>query len=191
MMELNFSYFPQLSTERLLLRSLQPSDANEIFALRSDDTINKYINRPKAKTIEDAEQFITKILNAIENNQSIWWAITLKTESTLAGGILLWNINKEKNEAEIGYELLPHYHGKGIAREAIEKVIEYGFDQMNLQSIVALVHKENIASVKLLEKNNFIFDADTESIEDKDMLMYKLTATNFDLQHNYSERTSE
>jgi len=56
-MEFDFRDFPELVSERLLLRSLQPTDANEIFALRSDEKVNQYIDRQRAKTIEDAGQF--------------------------------------------------------------------------------------------------------------------------------------
>jgi [ribosomal protein S5]-alanine N-acetyltransferase len=169
-MNINFSPFPQLSTERLLLRSLQDTDAGEIFALRSDDNNNKYLDRPKANTIEDAQEFIQKIVNGISNNESIYWVISFKNETTLAGTICLWNFDTVKEVAEIGYELLPGYKGKGIMQEAMQKVIAFCFETMQLQSIEACVHKDNIASVKLLEKNNFIY---TKS-ENSDMIIYAL-----------------
>jgi len=175
MTEFNFSPFPQLSTERLLLRSVQTTDANEIFLLRSDDKVNKYIDRPKAKTIEDATQFIEKMLNNIKNNQCLWWAVTLKTESVLAGAFLLWNINKENATAEIGYELLPAYHGKGIAQEAMQAVLKFGFDSLKFNSIAAVVHKENISSIKILERNNFELKGEIES----NVLEYILLAKDF------------
>ena len=131
-MQINFSPFPVLSTERLLLRQLQSSDDKEIFALRSDDNINKYLDRPKANTIEDAQAFIQKISNGIVNNESIYWVISLKNETTLAGTIGLWNFDKEKSAAEIGYELLPQYQGKGIMQEAMQKVIAFCFETMQL-----------------------------------------------------------
>jgi ribosomal-protein-alanine N-acetyltransferase len=175
MIELNFTPFPKLVTERLLLRSLQTTDANEIFALRSDDNVNKYLGRPKAKTIEDAGQFIEKILNSIANDQCLWWAIEIKPETVLAGAILLWNIDKEKNEIEIGYELLPQYHGKGIIQEAMQVVLRFGFESLKFNSIVAIVHKENIPSIKILERNSFVLKAETEN----NLLEYILFAKDF------------
>jgi RimJ/RimL family protein N-acetyltransferase/uncharacterized glyoxalase superfamily protein PhnB len=175
MTEFNFSPFPQLSTERLLLRSVQTTDANEIFLLRSDDNVNKYIDRQRAKTIEDARQFIEKMLTNIENNQCLWWAVTLKTESVLAGAFLIWNINKENATAEIGYELLPAYHGKGIAQEAMQAALKFGFNSLKFNSIAAVVHKENISSVKILERNNFELKGEIES----NLLEYILFAKDF------------
>jgi len=176
MIQLDFAAFPVLTTERLLLRSLQPSDVNEIFALRSSDEINKYINRPKAHSIEDAAHFIQVILKRVQDNETFIWAIQLKQECTLAGTVLLWNINKEKSEAELGYELLPQYHGKGIAQEAIIAVLTFAFGSLKLQSIVAIVHKDTIASVKTLHRNKFILTRYPES----DLIQFTLSVKDFE-----------
>ena len=176
-MNINFSQFPQLSTERLLLRSLKQTDVGEIFALRSDDVINQYLDRPKANTVEDAHLFIQQIINIVANNKCIYWAITLKPETTLAGTICLWNINNETSEAEVGYELLRNYQGKGIMQEAIKRVLNFGFEQIRFETIVACVHKENLSSIKLLQKSNFMLSEDGKAIDN--MHAYKLSAAMF------------
>ena len=162
--------FPNLTTKRLQLRQLLPTDAPEIFILRSDELVNRYLGRSKANSIEDARQFITKILNS-GRDQSTYWGISFKEEQRLIGTICLWNISKERSSAEIGYELLPDYHGKGLIQEAIEIVIQYGFQNMNLQLLEAVLHPANIKSVKLLEKNKFIIDTDPEH-QVEDMVVY-------------------
>ena len=162
-MEINFNPFPTLTTERLILRKLSPDDVNEIFYLRSDKHINKYLDRPKATSIEDANNFINKTNHAIENNECIDWAITFKNDSGLIGSICLWNFSIEDNKAEVGYELLPDFQGKGIAQEALSAVIIFGFDVMKLKTIEAYTHKENLQSTKLLEKFNFKRDLAAES----------------------------
>ena len=166
-MTINFTPFPVLQTERLLLRKLSQKDENEIYFLRSDERVNKYIDRPRATSLEDAHNFINKTNHAIENNECIDWAITFKNESNLMGTICLWNIDKEESKAEVGYELLPDFGGKGIAQEALLEVINFGFDVMKLQTIEAYTHKENLSSIKLLEKFNFKRDQDAESKIDR------------------------
>lgn len=155
MLEINFTPFPNLITERLILRQLNAEDAKEVFAIRSDDRVNKFIDRPKARSIDDALEFIHKINNGIVNNESIYWVITLKNSNKLIGTICFWNISKENYKAETGYELHPDFQGKGIMQEALSKVIEYGFHTLKLQTIEAYTHAENESSIKLLEKNNF------------------------------------
>jgi ribosomal-protein-alanine N-acetyltransferase len=162
-MNINANPFPVLNTERLSLRKLSTDDANEIFYLRSDEYINKYIDRPRAASLEDAHNFINKTNHAIENNDCIDWAITFKDDSKLIGSICLWNFSIEENKAEIGYELMPDFQGKGIAQEAFSEVINFGFDVMKLQTIEGYTHKENTSSTKLLEKFGFIRDLLEES----------------------------
>jgi ribosomal-protein-alanine N-acetyltransferase len=178
MLHITFIPFPDLETERLLLRQLNNEDANEIFILRSDEGVNEFINRPRAKTIDDALQHIEKINKGITNNESIAWAITLKADSTFAGTICLWNIVKDKDYAEIGYELLPEFQGKGIMQEAFEKVVEYVLENLKLKTIEAWVNANNFRSIKILEKNNFKRDNVAENKMDKtenaDMIIYSL-----------------
>jgi ribosomal-protein-alanine N-acetyltransferase len=157
MLQLNFSPFPLLQTERLVLRQLVPEDVNDITALRNNELVNLHLDR-QTTTTEEALLFINKIDKSISNNQSIYWVIALKENNFLIGTICYWNIVAEKDIAEIGYELHPDYHGKGIMQQAMALVINFGFNTMQLKMITAFTLPANIASVKSLEKNNFKVD---------------------------------
>ena len=177
MCKINFTPFPNFITERLILRQLKIEDENEIFLLRSDEEVAKFLDRPRVKNIDEARQFIYKISDGIAKNEWILWAITLKNENKLIGTICLWNISEEHSNAEIGYELLPHYQGKGIMQEALTIAVEYGFKNMKLQSIEAFVDPDNLASIKLIKRNSFIWNAnfkDNNNSECKTMVIYKL-----------------
>jgi ribosomal-protein-alanine N-acetyltransferase len=156
MLHVNFTPFPTLATDRLVLREIEKEDANEIFILRSDERVNEFVVRPKANSVEDANEFINKIQSGITKNELVMWAITLKNEPKLIGTIVYWNFNKENYKAEIGYELLPAFHGMGIMQEALLKVIEFGFKKMKLKTIEAYIHPNNYKSIKLSVKNNFV-----------------------------------
>lgn len=159
MTAINFTPFPNLETERLQLRRVVNSDVNEIFALRSDKETMKYIPRPLVKTKEDALEHIALIDSKIDNNEGINWAITLKNDPKLIGLIGHYRIKPEHYRAEIGYMLLPEYHGKGIITEAIKEVVKFGFEIMKLHSIEAVIDPENFASEKVLQKNGFVKEA--------------------------------
>jgi len=181
MLYLNFFPFPTLITERLRLRQLDLPDENEIFILRSDENVNKYLDRPRASSISDAREFINKINAGITRNESIFWVITTSQNNELIGTICLWNISIENSCAEIGFELLPCFQGKGIMQEALTSIINFGFDNMKLQAIEGYVHKDNNRSIKLLEKNSFIKDInfDHKKIgqpELENMVVYRLNA---------------
>ena len=155
-MELTLIPFPVLSTERFNLRPIKTEDANEIFALRSDDRVNEYLDRPKAGTIEDAFQHIQRLNEGMARNESINWAIVFRETDKMVGSICFWKISKELAKAEIGYELLPDFQGKGIMQEVMPPVIEFGFDKIKFQSIEAELSPRNLKSIKLLEKHGFI-----------------------------------
>jgi len=147
----SFTPFPILTTERLTLRQLLIDDEQEIFTLRSDSEINKYLDRQLSNTIDDARDFIKKIT---ENN-SLYWAITLSDKNILVGTICLFGFSDENSKCEIGYELLTNFQGQGIMKEAAEKVIDYAFNTIKVQKIEAFFHRDNQRSIKLLEKLSF------------------------------------
>lgn len=155
MLQVNFDSFPVLNTDRLVLRQIDNGDADELFYLRSDAQIMKYICRPKPKDMEDLLQLILKIRNMIANNEGIGWAMTLKGDNKLIGHISLHVLIKEHYRAEVGYMMHPDHYGKGIMDEALKAVIDYGFNTIGLHSMEANVSPENTASRKLLERNGF------------------------------------
>jgi ribosomal-protein-alanine N-acetyltransferase len=177
--KLNFTPFPVLTTERLILRCLELSDDQLLFKLRSNENVNKYIVRTKQKDIKEIRAFISKINDEINNNEWIYWVISLKDDPTLIGDICLWNFSDEKTVAEIGYELDPAFQGKGIMSEALKKIIEYGFMEIELQSIEAYTHKKNDNSTKLLQKYNFIQDAERIDKENTDNIIFTLSKQNW------------
>lgn len=155
MLQFSFSPFPILETENLILRQISLDDADEVFKLRSNPETMKFIPRPLAETIEDAQKFITECNTGIEKNELINWAIAKKEDNKLIGMIGFFRMQPENFRGEIGYILNPEFHGKGIMKEASNEVIKFGFEQMNFHSIEAVIDPENSASEKLLQKCGF------------------------------------
>lgn len=159
MLVVNFTPFPVLSTERLLLRRILFTDAADLFILRADENIMRFIPRPLAKSVEDVNNLIQSIDEGTAKNELINWAITLKEENKLIGTIGFVRTTLQHHRAEVGYLLHNDYQGKGIMQEALTAVIDFGFKQMKLHSIEAIIDPDNIASAKLLERNHFIKEA--------------------------------
>jgi ribosomal-protein-alanine N-acetyltransferase len=165
----NLKTFPVLTTERLILRQLSDSDVQEIFLLRSDTLINKYLDRQLSETLEDALEFIEKI----KNNSLSYWAITQKGNDKLVGTICLFDISEEQKKCEIGYELLTEYHGEGIMREAANKIIEYSIQRLGLEAIDAYTHKDNKSSTNLLRELKFMNTASVDGKNSK-LILFRL-----------------
>jgi ribosomal-protein-alanine N-acetyltransferase len=156
MVQLNLDPYPVIHTERLTLRKLKEADADDIFALRSDEKVLQHTGIPKPATVDDAAAYIQKILNLEHNSEAVQWGITLNSDNKIIGTICFWNVVKENHHAEIGYILRSDFHNKGIMQEAMEPVIDYGFDTMKLHTIEAQISPENTASIKLVERSGFV-----------------------------------
>ncbi len=159
MLQPNFSPFPTIATERLLLREITTADANEVFFLRSDAGLLTYLDKAPEKSVDETIAFLSIIKKNLEDNDGILWGITLKGSNIVIGTICYWRMQKQHYRAEIGYVLHRAQQGKGIMGEAIKAVIKYGFETMKLHSIEANVNPANTSSMKLLEKNGFIKEA--------------------------------
>lgn len=173
---MNFSPFPTLKTDRLLLRETTLSDNEEVFHLRSDLEIIKYIKRAPQKNIKEAETFINKVATDIASGICIEWSITLIDQPKMIGSICLWNIKENEKTAELGYALMTNYHNKGIMTEAITAVLQYGFETMQLKMIDAYTDFENKASVSLLLKSGFVLNDEKRDEENERNRVYEITS---------------
>jgi len=177
---MKFTPFPEIKTERLILRKIETSDCDVILFLRSDATVTKFIERPesrKTKTIADAIKFINELNEYLVTNKSISWGITLKNGPKIIGTICLWNFSEDFKTAEVGYDLDPKFQRKGIMNEAMKKVVDFGFKELRLDKIEAFTHCKNENSKKLLEKNGFQFIENRKDLGNKSNIIFELKNT--------------
>ncbi|RYF88526.1 MAG: N-acetyltransferase [Chitinophagaceae bacterium] len=160
MLEISLNPFPQLTTERLLLRAVDATDAAALFALRSNPAAMQFVDRPRFEKQEEAVELVATMQRNVETNTGITWAIALKEEpAAMIGTIGLWRFIKEHYRAEIGYMLLPAFWKKGYMKEASDAVIKFAFNSMNFHSIEANINPHNLASEALLQKSGFVKEA--------------------------------
>lgn len=156
MVEFNFTPFPNLYSERFVLRRIVESDLDLIFEIRSNPEVMKYIPRPLAKTKDDVHEWLGIIDRGIEANEAINWAISFKeTPTEFAGLIGFFRPDKENERAEVGYILHPSFQKKGIIGECMGPVLDFGFNVMKLHSIDAVIDPENKASENVLIRAGF------------------------------------
>lgn len=147
--------FPDFETGRLILRELNSQDASAIFDIFSNEEIMKHYGQFPMKSIEEAEKLITLFDENLKNDKGIRWGILLKAENRIIGICGYHNWNKRHLRAEIGYELSVDSWGKGYIKEALARIISYGYEVMNLNRIEGMVYPENIASAKSLTSLGF------------------------------------
>ena len=173
-----FEPFPELKTAKLELLKPTVKEWPGIVYLRSDPEVNRYVKRPLAETREKAIEFIEKALGNIENDHLVMWFIYAKAESEMIGTICLWNISEDRKTAEVGFDLKPAYHNKGLMNEALKIVIDYGFSSLSLELIEAFTSKMNESSKKLLIKNNFSLNKVRKDPENAENIIFELRRTN-------------
>jgi ribosomal-protein-alanine N-acetyltransferase len=178
-MKLGFSPFPFLTTERLALRKLEVTDRNEIFLIRSDLEINKFIERPRLTLLSEAEEFIRNIHRGIEEERCLYWAINRLGNPKLIGTICLWNFSNDYSQAELGYELIPAHQGQGFLQESMRAVIPYGFVNLSLNRMEAYTHKDNLRSIQLLVKNGFTQETDKLDVDHTSNIIFSIHQQDF------------
>lgn len=146
----------KLETERLILKEINENHVEDILRIRSNPLINQFVTRVSPKSNYDALEFILSIKRRTQTKEIIFFGISYKDQPDLIGTICLWKFSEDRKTAEIGYELLPDHHRKGIMSEAVDSVLNFGFNELNLQEILAFTNTMNEASQKLLLKHNFV-----------------------------------
>lgn len=160
MLQLDFTIFPVLQTDRLILKEITDRDAQNLYNMRSNPEIMKYVDRPVPNNLNEILELIEKMRVMKTKGEGISWGIFKKENPDVKiGNIGLFRIIAEHYRAEIGYMLQQEEQQKGIMFEAMQAVIHYCFNVMKLHSMEANINPENIASQKLLEKAGFVREA--------------------------------
>ncbi len=151
----NFTSIPIIETERLVLRSTAENDAADTLAIYSENIVARGLGINPIKDISDAIRLIRYFKRSFDETKMLRFGIELKAENKLIGLIGFQDIKIEYYLTDIGFELNPAYHKKGIMREAIVPVLRYCFDTLNFHKISSLVYTFNDSSCHLLENAGF------------------------------------
>lgn len=145
----------QLETERLSIRPIAPEDKHQVFGYRSDVEANKYQGWIP-QTIDDVEEFISKVANQINEPES-WFQMVILERGTddLIGDIGIHFFGAENQQVEIGCTLNKTCQGKGYATEALKRVIDYLFTDLGKHRIITSIDPQNSSSIQLVERIGF------------------------------------
>lgn len=150
-----FAPFPVLETKRLILKEICSVDAQHLYEILCDPEVAKYDYLYPVDTVEKAGLFIKKYHSELTSGEEITWGLYLKTLGKLIGTCCLGSFDQETLRAEVGYALLRCEWNKGYGTEAVDKIVDFGFEFMGLNRIEATITPGNEGSVRLLEKANF------------------------------------
>lgn len=153
------SDFPHLETERLLLREIVKSDAQDVFAIHADQAAMRWFGSDPLTSIQEAQKLIDVFAGWRQlPNPGTRWGIQQKADHRFLGTCGLFKWNRSWKSCVIGYELAAFARGQGFMLEALTAVLNWGFENMDLNRVEAQVHPENLASIRLLSRLGFVLE---------------------------------
>jgi len=158
MSDLVFKGNPKFETERLILRKLMPSDADDIFAYATDDEVTKYTTWDTHNTIDQAKAFIKFTLDRNEKDEAADWGIILKETGRLIGAMGLYKYNKNDSCVELGYVLARPFWGKALMPEAVNRVLKFAFEEMKINRVECYHFFPNEKSGRVMQKVGMTFE---------------------------------
>ncbi len=152
-MEAAFATFPEIETDRLLLREIMPEDTPAVFRLFSDDRVTRYYDLTTYTSLKQAEELIDFFDESFELERAIRWGIERKADGALIGTCgYVW---LRQFRGEIGYELHSDYWRQGYMSEALDAILDFGYTELGINRTEALVMVDNVASAGLLQSLGF------------------------------------
>lgn len=163
-----------LETKRLILRHQVLQDLDALWALYCDPEITKYIpDAPRSR--DEAREELEWHMNGHPRFPELGlWATIHKETGRFIGrcGLLPWTIDGQQ-EVEVAYTIARDYWGQGLATEAAQAILQYGFEKLNLSRLISVIEAENIASQKVAEKIGMTFEREARD-EIGPFLMYSI-----------------
>jgi len=151
-----YSEFPQLETDRLILREMKLDDVGFYFRHFNNDKIVEGSCHPGPESLEAAKGELERYcIKPFKENRGVRWGIVRKGIEELIGTCGYYDWNKKARRAEIGYDLDPAYWRQGIMIEALRAMLGYGFKKMELNRIQAIIDSKNTRSIRLVQRLGF------------------------------------
>ena len=141
--------------ERLRFRTFKPKDAKRLFEIYSNKEAMKFRGSKSMNSMTDAQLFVKNQRLNSSDHITIRKGIVLKSSDELIGSVMFRYWNKKENECEIGYSLDANFWGRGLGLETLKLLLSVLSLKTTINTVIAWSHKENIGSIKILEKNGF------------------------------------
>ena len=161
-----------IETERTILRNLTSNDAEDFYALNLDNEVLKYTGDQPFENLQTAKNFLINY-DQYEKYGVGRLAVIEKATSKFIGWCGL-KYNSDKDEYDIGFRFYRDYWNKGFATETAKRCLDYGFKDLGIQRIVGRAMKENISSIKVLEKIGMTLK-ETFDFDGHEGVIYELT----------------
>jgi len=152
---MDWTCLPTLQATRLTLRRISADDVDAIFDVFSNAEVMRYWSTPPLADRAAAVELLNEIDDSFARQVMLKWGVARRTDNQLIGTTTLYNLDFANRRAEIGYALGRTHWGQGYMHEALQALLSYCFETLNLRRLEADVDPRNEASIKSLERLGF------------------------------------
>lgn len=156
-----------LETTRMILRPFEEGDLADLFRLRGDPEVTRYLPH-HLDTLADATELLEKRIarRVLENEgDKINFAAVMKDTGEFIGEIGIFTVVDAPHTVEIGYVLMPEFHGKGLASEAAREMLRLAFEEGKFHRVIARCLGGNTASFKAMQRLGMRKEGEFKSAE--------------------------
>ena len=149
-----------LETERLVIRPYRDDDASPLHEVFGSPEVMKWTPSAPSKDVAETAQRLARTMafTARQPTGMGLWALELKHTAEFLGQVGLFPVEGKGPEVEVAYELAPRVWGHGYATEAARALVDYGFGELSLRRIVALILPDNARSRNVASKCGLILE---------------------------------
>ena len=150
-----FDTFPELKSPRLKMIALSEQHVEQIYEMRKNHKVNRFMTEDLPNSLSSAEEYVKHVNDRFMRREQLMWAGELLDSGDFIGTSGFLNFDLQHGCAEFGGEMMPPFWGKNIAMEAMQTILNYGFQVIGLNRIETRVHPSNRGGIYLLEAAGF------------------------------------
>jgi len=150
-----FESFPEMETERVILRETTLEDIDMVHEFNRYENTMRFVPRALASKRSEAEKRTRNMIASFKDRAAVWWVFQLKESGQAFGYGGFFDIDLVSQKAELGYGTIAPFWGRGLMGEVLPAMMAFGMRRMQFHRIHAEVDPSNHASIRLLERNSF------------------------------------
>lgn len=152
---MDWDSLPTIETPRMRLRWMTEGDVDALYRIFSDPDVMRYWGAPPLADREAAAALLAEIQENFRRRSAMKWGVAESGTDRVIGTVTLFNLNLDNRRAEIGYGLDRDFWRKGYMNEALQALLSFAFNVLDLHRLEADVDPRNVGSIRSLEKLGF------------------------------------
>lgn len=152
---MDWNRLPTIDADRISLRWISSDDLDALYSIFSNAEVMRYWSTPPLSDRDGAVDLLDEIREAFRRQAMLKWGVARRIDNALIGTTTLYNLDFSNRRAEMGYALGREHWGQGYMHEALQALLTYCFEALDLRRIEADVDPRNAASIQTLERLGF------------------------------------